>query len=102
MAMAAALGIPANASADMVREIIDEIKTHQVHWKTMDSPSPGIRAFEGTSKLYRLLVAQANVKAQGLIHRGTAIALKPRAFNILVLPPEVADFAYHVAAANSN
>lgn len=99
-----ALGLPNTFNADkIVQQIIEEVEGGLVTWTQESSPS-GIRAFNGESKSFRLLAAEANIQGAGVIHRGTAIAKEGSGlkFNVVIIPPQVAEYIYHLATAQRN
>ncbi len=69
-----------------------------------EMPSPrGSRAFQSANKAgCQLLVVQFNHETDGIGHAGTAIRNTSTGPLIINLPTDLADYAYHKAAATRN
>lgn len=101
LAWGATLGIPTPGAEGVLKEILEDVESGRSVWTTFPVP-PGLHAFQGQSEKFMLMVVCANVVDQGIVHRATAISCIPRRFNVINLPPAVANYLYHTAAAKLN
>jgi hypothetical protein len=78
-------------------------RSGRIHWKTVPvaKHAGALRAFEGCTDIYIVLVTQANVAEFGVRCDGLLL-VKGISNNPLKLPDKLADVLYHLAAAAQN
>jgi hypothetical protein len=85
-----------------LRALCAQIDRKQLVWKSAPVPKPNaMRAFEGRSNEYTVLVTQFNEANDGVQHRGMAVCHKGGPM-VVVIPPAIAEYAYRSAVAVQN
>jgi hypothetical protein len=91
------------SAANVVEKLKKDIQLGLVNWTEFPTPSKGMRAFQGKTASYTLLVTEANI-----IDGGVQIGIKQHGMlttttgMVIMLPPEVATLAYKNASRQRN
>lgn len=90
------------AGLQHIKTICEHIDQDRLTWRSAPVPRPeAMRAFEGSNADYKVIVTQCNIVDVGVKCEGMAVATRA-GLMLIKLPPAVADYAYHKAAARQN